>query len=99
MCLIQFFNIHNQRVHVPDSYVVDIERQLETEPMGNDLTSVNIMMQKQQIIETQLQVKSVQVSELETQAEKLIRMEPDKEVMRQFFKDSSDSSHAKCVYS
>ena len=34
----------------------DLERQMETEPVGNDLTSVNILMQKQQMIETQMQV-------------------------------------------
>lgn len=44
-----------------------------------DLTSVNIMMQKQQLIETQLIVKSQQMTELESQAQHLARMEPEKQ--------------------
>ena len=62
-----------------DSFVTDLSRQIETEPVGNDLTSVNILMQKQQMIETQMQIKSQQVTELESQAEHLVRMSPEKE--------------------
>merc|ERR1711899_417534 len=43
-----------------------------------DLTSVKIMMQKQQLIETQFTVKSQQLSELDNQAERLEQIEPDK---------------------
>ncbi|XP_059087816.1 spectrin beta chain-like isoform X3 [Tigriopus californicus] len=71
-------DLYEQSCDDIDSFVMDLERQMETEPIGNDLTSVNILMQKQQMIETQMQVKSMQVSELETQAEKLVLMEPDK---------------------
>merc|ERR1712106_530802 len=58
----------------------DIEAQIETEPMEElkDLTSVNIMMQKQQLIETQMLVKTQQLTELEDQAEHGERMEPEK---------------------
>merc|ERR1719461_797380 len=43
-----------------------------------DLTSVNIMIQKQQLIETQMIVKTQQLSDLNEQAAALERMEPDK---------------------
>ena len=58
--------------------MTDLERQIETEPVGNDLTSVNILMQKQQMIETQMQIKSAQVTELESQADHLRKMTPEK---------------------
>jgi spectrin beta len=71
-------DLYEQSCDDIDSFVMDLERQMETEPSGNDLTSVNILMQKQQMIETQMQVKSQQVSELESQARHLTKMEPDK---------------------
>ncbi len=71
-------DLYEQSCDDIDSFVMDLERQIETEPVGNDLTSVNILMQKQQMIETQMQVKSQQVSELDDQAEKLVKMEPAK---------------------
>ena len=72
-------DLYEQSCDDVDSFVMDLERQLETEPVGNDLTSVNILMQKQQMIETQMQVKTQQVWELDTQADKLAKMEPAKE--------------------
>uniref|UniRef100_A0A0K8SEL8 Spectrin beta chain n=2 Tax=Lygus hesperus TaxID=30085 RepID=A0A0K8SEL8_LYGHE len=51
-----------------DSWMNDLEKQIESADVGNDLASVNILMQKQQMIETQMAVKARQVSELETQA-------------------------------
>merc|ERR1739848_653930 len=47
--------------------------------VGNDLTSVNILMQKQQMIETQMLIKSQQVTELDSQADHLARMTPEKQ--------------------
>ena len=45
---------------------------------GEDLASVNILMQKQQMIETQMAIKAQQVSELGAQAEYLELMTPEK---------------------
>ena len=72
-------DLYEQSCDDIDSFVTDLSRQMESEPMGTDLTSVNILMQKQQMIETQMQIKSQQVTELESQAEHLVRMSPEKE--------------------
>ncbi|KAL1138874.1 hypothetical protein AAG570_008936 [Ranatra chinensis] len=61
-----------------DSWMNDLEKQIESTDTGTDLASVNILMQKQQMIETQMAVKAKQVSELETQAVYLERTVPDK---------------------
>ncbi|KAL7639380.1 UNVERIFIED_CONTAM: hypothetical protein RMT77_009881 [Armadillidium vulgare] len=61
-----------------DSWMVDLEKQIETGDTGMDLASVNILMQKQQTIETQMAVKAKQVEQLESQADYLQRMTPDK---------------------
>merc|ERR1712083_1187480 len=69
-------DLYDQSCDDIDSFVTDLERQIETETgAGDDLTSVNILMQKQQMIETQMIVKTQQVSDLESQAEHLTRME------------------------
>ncbi|XP_046664582.1 LOW QUALITY PROTEIN: spectrin beta chain-like [Homalodisca vitripennis] len=61
-----------------DSWMNDLEKQIESEDTGNDLASVNILMQKQQMIETQMAVKAKQVTELETQAVYLEKTVPEK---------------------
>ncbi|ODM93367.1 Spectrin beta chain, partial [Orchesella cincta] len=61
-----------------DSWMTDLEKQIESEDYGKDLASVNILMQKQQMIETQMAVKAKQVTELENQAEYLRQIDPDK---------------------
>ncbi|XP_024081152.1 spectrin beta chain isoform X3 [Cimex lectularius] len=61
-----------------DSWMNELEKQIENPDVGNDLASVNILMQKQQMIETQMAVKAKQVSELETQAEYLEKTVPEK---------------------
>eukprot|EP00096_Caligus_rogercresseyi_P005117 TRINITY_DN1_c1_g1_i5.p1 TRINITY_DN1_c1_g1~~TRINITY_DN1_c1_g1_i5.p1 ORF type:complete len:2388 (+),score=778.70 TRINITY_DN1_c1_g1_i5:189-7352(+) len=71
-------DLYEQSCDDIDSFVKDLEAQIQTESIGNDLTSVNILMQKQQMIETQMQVKSQQVSELESQADHLTKMTPEK---------------------
>ena len=43
-----------------------------------DLTSVNIMMQKQHLIETKMLVKTQLLEELDDLAERMKRMEPEK---------------------
>lgn len=63
-----------------DSWMNDLEKQIESEDTGNDLASVNILMQKQQMIETQMAVKARQVSELENQAEHLQKTVPEEKM-------------------
>jgi len=72
-------DLYDQSCDDIDSFARDIEAQIETEPMEElkDLTSVNIMMQKQQLIETQMLVKTQQLTELDEQATHLERMEPE----------------------
>jgi spectrin beta len=61
-----------------DTWMSDLEKQMVTGGTGEDLASVNILMQKQQMIETQMAIKAQQVSELGAQAEYLERMTPEK---------------------
>ncbi|XP_077282982.1 spectrin beta chain isoform X2 [Arctopsyche grandis] len=61
-----------------DSWMNELEKQIESTDTGSDLASVNILMQKQQMIETQMAVKARQVTDLETQAQYLQRTVPDK---------------------
>ncbi|XP_026477327.1 spectrin beta chain isoform X2 [Ctenocephalides felis] len=61
----------HQTVDDIDSWMNDLEKQIESTDTGNDLASVNILMQKQQMIETQMAVKARQVSDLDKQAEHL----------------------------
>ncbi|XP_045122381.1 spectrin beta chain-like isoform X4 [Portunus trituberculatus] len=61
-----------------DSWMSDLEKQIEGGDTGMDLTSVNILMQKQHLIETQMAVKAKQVEQLESQADYLQRMDPEK---------------------
>ena len=44
-----------------DTWMADLEKQMITETPGEDLASVNILMQKQQMIETQMAIKAQQV--------------------------------------
>merc|ERR1719278_1040390 len=66
-------DLYDQSCQDIDDYLLDLEKQIETEPVEtfDNLTSVNIMIQKQEIIETQMRIKSEQVTELETQADKV----------------------------
>merc|ERR1711962_1046282 len=76
--------LYDQSCDDIDSFARDIETQIQTEPTEvlKDLTSVKIMMQKQQLIETQFTVKSQQLSELDSQAERLKEIEPEREQER-----------------
>jgi len=66
-------DLYDQSCQDIDDYLMDLEKQIETEPVEtyDNLTSVNIMIQRQEIIETQMRIKSEQVTELETQADKV----------------------------
>ena len=74
-------DLYDQSVDDIDSFAKQTVSEMEEMPqeMEENLTSVNIMMQKQQMIETQMIVKTQQVQDLEEQAEHLIRMEPEKQ--------------------
>merc|ERR1711988_1317903 len=72
-------DLYEQSCDDIDCFVKDLEEQIKNEPVGNDLTSVNILMQKQQMIETQTLIKSQQVTELDSQADHLARMTPEKQ--------------------
>ncbi|XP_043206093.1 spectrin beta chain-like isoform X2 [Amphibalanus amphitrite] len=61
-----------------DGWVDELETQIMHGDDTSDLASLNILMQKQQMIETQMAVKAKQVTELHSQAEHLERMAPEK---------------------
>lgn len=54
-----------------DSCITDLEKQIINTGTGNDLTSVNILMRKQQAIQTQTTLKTRQVEEIDKQTEYL----------------------------
>ena len=61
-----------------DTWIQELETQVLTSETGQDLTSVNIILQKQQAIESQMAIKEHQVTELQSQAEYLEKIEPEK---------------------
>ncbi|KAL5276086.1 SPTBN1 family protein [Megaselia abdita] len=63
-----------------DSYLTDLEKQIHAADTGNDLTSVNILMQKQQVIQTQMAVKAKQVEEMDKQTDYLQKTIPEDKV-------------------
>lgn len=63
-----------------DSYITDLEKQIVNADTGNDLTSVNILMQKQQVIQTQMAVKARQVEEIDKQTEYLQKTVPEEKI-------------------
>ena len=71
-------DLYEQSCDDIDVFVDETFHNLETTPEVNDLTTVNILIQKQQIIEKQMKIKSEQVQELESQAKHLERMSPEK---------------------
>ncbi|KAG4068736.1 hypothetical protein HA402_002427 [Bradysia odoriphaga] len=63
-----------------DSYITDLEKQIINTDTGNDLTSVNILMQKQQVIQTQMALKARQVEEMDKQTQYLQKTIPLEQV-------------------
>ncbi|KAK7507079.1 hypothetical protein BaRGS_00001930 [Batillaria attramentaria] len=62
-----------------DGWVTALESQIvTTEDFGKDLTTVNLQVQKQNQLENQMKMKEQQVQELESQADHLRRIEPDR---------------------
>ena len=71
-------DIHSQGCDDVDGFVQELENQLENEPDGKDLTSVNILLQKQSIWETTVMAKTRQIEDLKGQADHLSRISPEK---------------------
>ncbi|XP_014212217.1 spectrin beta chain isoform X3 [Copidosoma floridanum] len=63
-----------------DTWMNELEKQIESSDTGSDLASVNILMQKHQMIETQMAVKARQVTELDKQAEHLQQTVPEEKM-------------------
>ncbi|XP_054154264.1 spectrin beta chain-like isoform X2 [Oppia nitens] len=61
-----------------DTWITELESQVLTSETGQDLTSVKLILEKQQLIETQMAVKARQVNDLESQVEYLEKIEPQK---------------------
>ncbi|XP_044071033.1 spectrin beta chain, non-erythrocytic 1 isoform X4 [Siniperca chuatsi] len=54
-----------------DKWLASLEAQLQSDDYGKDLTSVNIMLKKQQILESQVEVRQKEVGELQSQSQAL----------------------------
>merc|ERR1719464_1503789 len=72
-------DLYDQSCDDIDTFVKDVHAQIEAEPMEElkDLVGVNIMIQKQQLIETQMLVKTQQLTDLDSQSTHLERIEPE----------------------
>nr|XP_032818474.1 spectrin beta chain, non-erythrocytic 1-like isoform X1 [Petromyzon marinus] len=56
-----------------DNWLGDVENQLQSDDYGQDLTSVNILLNKQQLLEKQVEVRAKEAEDLSGQAEALQR--------------------------
>ncbi|XP_064411735.1 spectrin beta chain, non-erythrocytic 1 [Latimeria chalumnae] len=54
-----------------DKFLGGLESQLQSDDYGKDLTSVSILLKKQQMLENQMEVRKKEVEELQTQAQAL----------------------------
>ncbi|XP_069033280.1 spectrin beta chain, non-erythrocytic 1 isoform X1 [Embiotoca jacksoni] len=54
-----------------DKWLGSLEGQLQSDDYGKDLTSVNILLKKQQILESQVEVRQKEVEELQSQSQVL----------------------------
>lgn len=68
--------LYEQSVEDVDDWMTDLESQIVTDT-GTDLTSVTLLMQTQQVLESEMNVKQAQVLELESQAAHLAKLEPE----------------------
>ncbi|GFN97697.1 spectrin beta chain [Plakobranchus ocellatus] len=73
--------LYEQSCDDVDGWVSSLEAQIVTaeDDFGKDLTTVNLQVQKQNQMETQMRMKEVQVQELHSQSAHLRQLEPDKE--------------------
>ncbi|KAG0433098.1 hypothetical protein HPB47_020249 [Ixodes persulcatus] len=61
-----------------DSWIDELESQVLVSETGQDLTSVNLILQRQKDVETQMAQKARQVDELQNQATYLQKLDPQK---------------------
>uniref|UniRef100_A0A671WJX6 Spectrin beta chain n=1 Tax=Sparus aurata TaxID=8175 RepID=A0A671WJX6_SPAAU len=54
-----------------DKWMAGLDGQLQSDDYGKDLTSVNILLKKQQILESQVEVRQKEVEELQSQSQAL----------------------------
>ncbi|XP_012586938.1 PREDICTED: spectrin beta chain, non-erythrocytic 1 isoform X2 [Condylura cristata] len=54
-----------------DKWLHGLESQIQSDDYGKDLTSVNILLKKQQILENQMEVRKKEIEELQSQAQAL----------------------------
>ncbi|XP_032408312.1 spectrin beta chain, non-erythrocytic 1-like isoform X1 [Xiphophorus hellerii] len=54
-----------------DKWLTGLDSQLQSDDFGKDLTSVNIMLKKQQMLESQVEVRQKEVEELQKQSQAL----------------------------
>ncbi|XP_006638477.2 spectrin beta chain, non-erythrocytic 1 isoform X1 [Lepisosteus oculatus] len=54
-----------------DKWLVNLEGQIQSDDYGKDLTSVSILLKKQQMLENQVEVRKKEVEELRSQAQAL----------------------------
>ncbi|XP_043911085.1 spectrin beta chain, non-erythrocytic 1 [Protopterus annectens] len=54
-----------------DKWLNGLETQIQSDDYGKDLTSVNILLKKQQMLENQIEVRKKEVEELQSQAQAL----------------------------
>ncbi|KAJ8250803.1 hypothetical protein COCON_G00227250 [Conger conger] len=62
-----------------DKWLVGLEGQIQSDDYGKDLTSVNILLKKQQMLEKQVEVRQKEVQELQGQAQVLSQEGRDSE--------------------
>lgn len=64
-----------------DGWMDQLESQIVTEEAARDLTTVNLLMQKQNLLESQMKMKEQQVTELDEQAVILRKIDPKQEAI------------------
>ncbi|XP_036402633.1 spectrin beta chain, non-erythrocytic 1-like isoform X2 [Megalops cyprinoides] len=62
-----------------DKWLLGLEGQIQSDDYGKDLTSVNILLKKQQMLENQVEVRKKEVEELQSQAQVLSQEGKDKD--------------------
>uniref|UniRef100_A0A6Q2XCD5 Spectrin beta chain n=1 Tax=Esox lucius TaxID=8010 RepID=A0A6Q2XCD5_ESOLU len=70
-----------------DKWLVGLEGQIQSDDYGKDLTSVNILLKKQQMLESQVEVRQKEVEELQSQAQ----------VLSQEGKDTEEVDGQRCI--
>ena len=80
-----------------DGWITEIESQIVTEDVGHDLTTVNLLVQKQNMLESQLKLKEEQMATLKSQAPLLQEIAPEKSQELEFKKSQVEERFAKML--